>query len=74
MRYHCRDIPFLVSNSAIHFPDYQNQRSVLITHRLDAGPHVIGKKHSVYKSFTAESEAYLWIQVALLKGNIELIN
>lgn len=42
--------------------------------RLDAGPHVNGKRSAVHKSFRLESDAYLWLQVALLKGHVQLIN
>ena len=42
--------------------------------RLDAGPCVNHKNGAVHKGFKSESEAYIWFQTALLKGNIELIN
>jgi hypothetical protein len=42
--------------------------------RLEVGPHVNGKTSAVHKSFRSELDAYLWLQAALLKGLVQLIN
>ena len=42
--------------------------------RLVAGVFVQGKNSNMHKSFTVELEAYIWLQAALLRGSVELIN
>lgn len=42
--------------------------------RMDAGFFVQGKKGNLHKSFDVELDAYIWLQVALLKGTITLLN
>ena len=44
------------------------------TRRLDAGFFVQGKKGNMHQSFDVESDAYIWLQVALLKGEVKLLN
>ena len=42
--------------------------------RLMVAPLVNGRSGAVHKSFDRKSDAYLWLQAALLKGTVELIN
>ena len=55
------------------FPQCNNLNSLLHC-RVETSPLISSKSCVVHKSFESEGEAYLWIQVALLKGVVELIN
>lgn len=65
------DIPFLASVLADSLIGHQ---CLFILYRLDAGPCVTGKSAALHKSFKTEAEAYIWFQMALLNGTVELIN
>jgi len=39
-----------------------------------AGLFVQGKKGNLHKSFDVESDAYIWLQAALLRGAVKLLN
>lgn len=42
--------------------------------RTVAGFYVTGKSGNVHKSFKDELDAYVWLQAALLRGAIQLLN